>query len=421
MVYSTSRRYHSQAGRFTLMSSRFTQQLSGTMFLFSLLFSLSTVSCDLDVPANDLAEAKTRLSRAREVKAEKFAPAEYRNGEDALIRAHRLIQAEKVKKAREEARVSSGFSKSAIDISLPLLARESLDSANARYAELDPLNAEEFAPVEFGSAGTLTAEAQSLLERAKYWDSHLKAVEALKAGDAAKEASLAKVPELQQRLEAASRETGELMQVPELGAATGELEKAGVLLQAAGDDLRSKNLKRAAVEIRETEELLKKIVETTVKPMADGKLQTSSGALASVNASPSAPRYADDLARVTALLAESKELFDKGSFRESIARSNEAAGLLARVQAAMKEETASPQKRDEKKKPDEESAEGELKRRVVYYSVKQDDCLWKIAEAQYRNARLWPLIYVANKDSIKDPDLIFPGQLIVIPELRLVE
>jgi len=30
---------------------------------------------------------------------------------------------------------------------------------------------------------------------------------------------------------------------------------------------------------------------------------------------------------------------------------------------------------------------------------------------------MWPLIYVANKDIIRDPDLIFPGQKLKIPEI----
>ncbi|HOT19511.1 MAG TPA: LysM peptidoglycan-binding domain-containing protein, partial [Spirochaetota bacterium] len=46
------------------------------------------------------------------------------------------------------------------------------------------------------------------------------------------------------------------------------------------------------------------------------------------------------------------------------------------------------------------------------------DCLWRIAMKVYNNARLWPLIYIANKDQIKDPDLIFPGQRFVIPPME---
>jgi hypothetical protein len=52
---------------------------------------------------------------------------------------------------------------------------------------------------------------------------------------------------------------------------------------------------------------------------------------------------------------------------------------------------------------------------VVQFNPKKRDCLWRIAHTVYRNARLWPLIYVSNRDQIKDPDLIFPGQRFTIP------
>lgn len=45
------------------------------------------------------------------------------------------------------------------------------------------------------------------------------------------------------------------------------------------------------------------------------------------------------------------------------------------------------------------------------------DCLWRIAEYQdvYGDPFRWPEIYSANTDQIKDPDLIFPGQVFTIP------
>lgn len=49
--------------------------------------------------------------------------------------------------------------------------------------------------------------------------------------------------------------------------------------------------------------------------------------------------------------------------------------------------------------------------------VKKGECLWYIAgyEDIYGNPLKWPLIYKANKDKIKDPDLIYPGQVLAIP------
>lgn len=49
------------------------------------------------------------------------------------------------------------------------------------------------------------------------------------------------------------------------------------------------------------------------------------------------------------------------------------------------------------------------------YVVQKGDSLSKIAKERYGNANQWPKIYEANKDVIKDPDLIYPGQTLRIP------
>jgi len=50
------------------------------------------------------------------------------------------------------------------------------------------------------------------------------------------------------------------------------------------------------------------------------------------------------------------------------------------------------------------------------YVVKAGDSLSKIAKAEYGNANQWKKIYEANKDVIKDPDLIQPGWKLRIPQ-----
>jgi nucleoid-associated protein YgaU len=49
------------------------------------------------------------------------------------------------------------------------------------------------------------------------------------------------------------------------------------------------------------------------------------------------------------------------------------------------------------------------------YTIKSGDSLSKIAKKHYGNANDWRKIYEANRDLIKDPDKIFPGQEIKIP------
>jgi len=49
------------------------------------------------------------------------------------------------------------------------------------------------------------------------------------------------------------------------------------------------------------------------------------------------------------------------------------------------------------------------------YTVVKGDSLSKIAKALMGDAQKWRLIYEANKDTIKNPDLIRPGQVLKIP------
>ena len=49
------------------------------------------------------------------------------------------------------------------------------------------------------------------------------------------------------------------------------------------------------------------------------------------------------------------------------------------------------------------------------YTVVAGDTLSKIAKHEYGDASKWHQIYEANKDTIKNPDLIYPGQTFKIP------
>ncbi len=49
------------------------------------------------------------------------------------------------------------------------------------------------------------------------------------------------------------------------------------------------------------------------------------------------------------------------------------------------------------------------------YTVVAGDSLSKIAKKIYGSANRWKEIWEANKDQIKNPDLIHPGQILKIP------
>ncbi len=52
-----------------------------------------------------------------------------------------------------------------------------------------------------------------------------------------------------------------------------------------------------------------------------------------------------------------------------------------------------------------------------FYTVEKGDTLSKIAKEYYGDAMKYPVIFEANRPMLEDPDLIYPGQKLRIPEL----
>lgn len=79
------------------------------------------------------------------------------------------------------------------------------------------------------------------------------------------------------------------------------------------------------------------------------------------------------------------------------------------------EEQSAITKTDEIKTVEEEIKK--LKEKPTKYKVIKGDCLWNIAkiEKMYGDPYKWKKIYWANRDKIKNPDLIYPDQIFDIP------
>lgn len=64
----------------------------------------------------------------------------------------------------------------------------------------------------------------------------------------------------------------------------------------------------------------------------------------------------------------------------------------------------------------EMKVEGDTSWESKTYTVKSGDTLGKIAKQVYGDASKYPKIFEANKPMLKDPDKIYPGQVLRIPK-----
>lgn len=74
----------------------------------------------------------------------------------------------------------------------------------------------------------------------------------------------------------------------------------------------------------------------------------------------------------------------------------------------LKEKKKTTKKKSKPKRP-------AAKKKTKTYTVKSGDCLWNIAKRFYGNGAQYTKIYNANRGKIKNPNLIYPGQVLTIP------
>ncbi len=66
--------------------------------------------------------------------------------------------------------------------------------------------------------------------------------------------------------------------------------------------------------------------------------------------------------------------------------------------------------------PVSEGATGEAAPLVRAVTVQEGDTLWAISQQRYGSGFLFVRVFEANQDAIRDPDLIYPGQVFALPE-----
>ncbi|MBU4133824.1 LysM peptidoglycan-binding domain-containing protein [bacterium] len=118
------------------------------------------------------------------------------------------------------------------------------------------------------------------------------------------------------------------------------------------------------------------------------------------------------VAEAQKLLDESKQDLEEKDYLQSKEKAEASYSFAKKALDDMREAR--------KKALDEAKKEFDSKQAATYTVrswAETRDCLWNIAKQKniYNDPWQWKKIYIANKDKIKDPDLIYKGQVFKIP------
>ncbi len=382
-----------------------------------------SIGCASDLPIRDMSKARYGITQAEEVKADKYAPEELEKAKQYLYDTHLLLKEDKTKDAQKKSVESQAESQKAIEKSLPLYANDMLTEANESLHQAEMLNAKEFANVEYAQATSSLDEATRLNADKNYRHSIQKSKESIAFAHEAKTKSLAMIPQLKEQLAVLENEKESLRTQRGDELAKDELSTTEQKINEATTKLEEQNIVAAIAAMQSAKESLQQAKTAIEKGKASESLEAAKSLYTQVSERESSQEMAQTLTEAEKLIANSQDFFSKEKYIESYDASQQAITALNSILIAMekKEEAIAMQEEPEEKTKEEaeviakEEPKKEHKEYIVQYNPKARDCLWRIALKVYNNARLWPLIYVANKDQIKDPDLIFPGQRFVIP------
>lgn len=405
-----------------------------------IFIAMMTMGCDVPVPITEMVAAKSAIARAYTVKADKYAPTELSNAEKKLYETHDFVKTEAFDKAKSSAELSKKNADDAYNKALPLLAKDTIATAKNSIAQAEEAYAEKLAQDEFQSAKDALNAAETQFNGGKYWDAYLTALDADKKAKNARNVAVGKKELLKDSIDEVKLTLKKVQEFENTGAASGKISAANENLAIAEESYNNLQLKKgfSAIQVAKVnaDEALLLASEGTAKE----KIAGAEVLLEEASKSEGSKIALDELAAARESLNNAKVMLANSRYREVLDYTKEANRLSSIVIATKKSADSDQDKNkgkivkgsgeekdgDKDGDKDKSSLAGKDKTEDAdnyYYKVKYRsktaaaaDCLWNIAGTYYKNPRLWTEIYKANKNQIKDPNLILPNWIIKVPK-----
>lgn len=395
--------------------------------VIAVIVCLSMVTaCFEKVPVKELSLAKNAITEAESVKADYYAKDEYAQAKDLLLKAHDNVKNEEYDKAKQNAIDSQEKAREAYNKALPLLAKDTLDIATQSLKAADDAYASVLAKEDYVKASDMLQEANKQYENKNYLATYKAALEADMCAKNARNVAMNQKETLADSIKevniviAQAESYGAAQYAPEKLAVAQEYSATARTAYDAGQ------LKEGFSAIEVAKLNADDAYFTALKATAAKKIEEAQAAINTAKGSEAAKTSPNDIKAAEESLAQAKSLFTDAKYKESMIASGQAISIAQGV-SSKKAVAVTPvieqssqgvvvkedQKEAIQKKVDEETEYIIYK---VKYTPAKRDCLWRIAEKFYNDGFKWKLIYDANRDKVKNPDLIKPGWMLKIPK-----
>jgi len=374
--------------------------------LLILIFLLT--ACD-PIPVKEMVTARSAISEALSVKADKYAPEELQKAQKFLMQSHDHIAKRDMKKTTDSAVTSKKWADAAYKKAIPLLARDTILMAEKSIAEADKLYGEKFAPQYFNKSKEYLKNAKNNNKKGKFYDAY---VLALKADVSAKKAIKICLSQKSILSDSIAMAKINLKKAKSYNAEKYAPEKYNLATQYVATSetyLNNNELKKcfSAVEIATLNSSEALVI--AMKKSAEERKKDAALLLAKAKISKGAKFAKDEMDGASEAFKMAEKTISEVKYTDSINYSEKSI-RLSKIVLAYKASVGKDSGRNLK---------------IVtyrYYIVKKKsgikDCLRNISKKYYGDARKWKRIYKANKKRIKNPDLIYPGWKLRIPVYR---
>ena len=433
-----------------------------TLSLFLLLhFSINSEETQVS-PLGELVSAREALSDAQIVEADKYAKDDFEKAQSLLKEAESILSTEKADetKAKEILNKSIDSSYSAILTSIPETVNSRRLKSETSLSEAEEAFSESLSAELFQKSKEIHSEAEVLISSFNQAISNIEeadpekkkeltrklsqdGVESIKkfqeSMDLSEKAKALSLSQKQALIDSQSDRSDDIKLIEEIYSdenneeSKTNLNELQTSMKEGLDEIEAGKMKTGFAKLESLRDKIADLLAETILPYAQKKLELSRANLKKFEEEfenkNNSTNYPDTLRAARESLALAESLIEQERYSEALDKSNEINELLESpyeteiVGAEDGEDSPSDSKNNSKKSVSKQSKSNsqsldqktEKKRYHTVKSGRPRENLWRLSKKYYQTPLKWKKIYRANRRILKSPNLLYPGQKLIIP------